>query len=140
MTTTAVRSSFRTTLQAILQEALEIPFEPGVIDGPQQDRDVGCVWWEGKRPFGRDGNVEENYYRVRVLRRFMQDQGGVEPRQTVNELLEETGELLEAALQAVLTQVGHGFFNVMEVSPDYERHAVEAQLVAYDRNRSSAGG
>lgn len=135
----SVRGDFRQELQTALRTALQIDFQPGVIDGPQQDRDVGCVWWEGKRPFARDGNEEENFYRVRVLRRFMQDQGGVEPRQTVNEVLEQTAEALEDALKAILITAGHQFFNVVEVSPDYQGHFVEAQLTAYDRNRSAAG-
>lgn len=136
----SVRGDFRQALQDALKTALEIKFEPGIIGGPQADRDVGCVWWEGKRPFARDGNEEENFYRVRVLRRFMQDQGGLEPRQTVNELIEQTAEDLEAALKAILASAGHQFFNVLEVTADYPGHYVEAQLTAYDRNRSSAGG
>lgn len=135
----SVRGDFRQALQAALQTELDIPFFAGVIDGPQQDHDVGCVWWEGKRPFARDGNEEENFYRIRVLRRFMQDQGAAEPRATVADLLERTAEDLEDALKAILITAGHQFFNVVEVSPDYPQHLVEAQITAYDRNRSAAG-
>lgn len=125
----------------VLAEALApIKFEAGKIDGPQADRDIGCVWWEGKRPWVRDGNEEENFYRVRVLRLFMQDQGGEEPKKTLDDLLMETAESLEDALQAVLVTAGHQLFTVAEVTSDHEGQFVEAQLIAYDRNRSAAGG
>lgn len=110
------------------------------MEGPQADRNIGAVWWERKVPFGRDGNVEEDHYIVRVFRRFMQDQGGEEPRTTVSEQLEELAETLEAALRAVLTTQGHAFFNVMEVAPNMVQQSVDVRLVAYDRNRSAAGG
>lgn len=135
----SVRGDFREGLQQHLQQWFDLPFHAGRLDGPSEI-DVGCVWWEGKRPFGRDGNVEENYYRARVLRRFLHDQGGVEPRQSLAVVLEETAEKLEDALLQVLVGLSHDFFNVVEVTVDYQQQSVEAQLVAFDRNRSSAGG
>lgn len=142
----SVRGEFVRGLADELSRRLEtsdgepMPFEEGPLDGPQQDRDVGCVWFEGKRPFSRDGNQEENYYRIRVFKRFMQDQGGEEPKATVHAHLCEVQEELEAALQALLIAIGHQFFNVVEVTPDYQRQSIEAQLTAHDRNRSAAGG
>ena len=135
----SVRGDFRQALQQHLEQWFERPFHAGRIDGPSEI-DVGCVWWEGKRPHGRDGNVEENYYRVRLLHRFRQDQGAAEPRETTVGLLEDTAERLEDALKPVLAELAHDFFNVVEVTVDYQLQTVEAQLVAFDRNRSSAGG
>lgn len=114
--------------------------EEGPVEGPQPDRDVACVWYEGMRPWGRDGNEAEEFYRVRVFKRWMQDQGGGEPRRTVHQHLLAVQSELEAALKANLISDGHDFFVVREVTPDYQRQSVEAQLVAYDRNPSAAGG
>lgn len=136
----SVRGDFRASLQASLAAVLQIDFQPGPIEGPLTDRNLGCVWWERKRPFSRDGNLEEDFYVVRVFKLFKLDQGAIEPRQTIAEHLEDVAEELEAALQAVLTTSGHWFFNVLEVAPNYTQQAVEARLTAYDRNRSSAGG
>jgi hypothetical protein len=136
----SVRGDFCAELQRLLKNALDVDFELGVVDGPQQDRDIGCVWWEGKRPWSRDGNQEENFYRVRLLRRFRQDQGGEEPRQTTETLLMQAAEDLEEALRACLIEAGHEFFTVIEVTLERQQHLVEAQLTAYDQNRTSRGG
>lgn len=152
------RTLFRQALQKALAAQLldengdPLHFEAGVVEGPQADRELGCVWWEGKRPFARAGILEENYYRVRILKRFMQDQGGEEPRTHAAETLEQAAEELEAALAAVLTLPwlvtasgeaaagDHDFFNVVEVTTNYQAFAVEAQLTAFATNRSSRGG
>lgn len=136
----SVRGEFRRALQEHLEQALDMRVVAGEIVGPVQDADIACVWWEGKRPFSRDGNVEENYYRVRVLHRFMLDQGAATPRDQAVEQLETTAEQLEEALRVKLAVLGHGYFNVTEVTADYRTMSVEAQLVAFDRNRSAAGG
>lgn len=135
----SVRGDFRRGLQQHLEQWFDLPFHPGRLEGPSEI-DIGCVWWERKRPFGRDGNLEENYYRVRLLHRFLQDQGAAEQRETTVELLEETAERLEDALKQVLVGLGHDFFNVVEVSANDQQQSVEAQIVAYAENRSSAGG
>ena len=135
---TAVRTLFRQALQADLALAFGFDFVGGPVNGPIDDRDVGCVWWESKRPFPRDGNEEENIYRVRVFKLWKQDKGMTTQGNVVP--LEDDAEALEAALKAVLTTVGHQFFTVTEVIPNYSEQYVEAALVAYDRNRSAAGG
>lgn len=141
------RTDFREALQAALQTALrtslslpDLTFEAGKIDGPQPDRDIGCAWWEGKRPWTRDANEEESYFRVRVLRQFRQDQGGEEPRKTLNEILEETAEAVEDVLKANLVGLGPRLLVIREVSSDHDAQLVEAQMVAYMRNRTAAGG
>lgn len=118
----------------------KIPFEAGVVEGPQPDRDVGCVWYEGMRPMGRDGNISEDYYRVRLFKRWRQEQGAGQDRAVTHEQLLRAQAELEAALRANLISDGHDFFVVREVTPDYQRQSIEAQLVAYDRNPSAAGG
>ena len=117
-----------------------MPFEEGPISGPQPDRDVGCVWYEGMRPMARDGNIAEEFYRVRVFKRWMQNQGGVEPKATQHSHLLRVQAEVEAALRASLISDGHDFFVVREVTPDHQLQSVEAQLTAYDRNPSAAGG
>lgn len=129
----SVRGDFCASLVSSLQTALGLPFEVGRIEDGQ-DQTVGCIWFEGKRPMGRDGNEEENYYRVRLFH------GHIEPTESVHGHLLTDLETLEAALRAVLTTAGHQFFNVTEITPDYDRQCVDAQLTAYDRNRSAAGG
>lgn len=134
----SIRTAFREALQADLAEAFGFDFVGGPYSGPFDDRDVGCVWFDRKRPFGRDGNEEENVYRIRVFRLWKQDQGVTTQGNVVP--LEDDCEALEAALKAVLTTVGHQFFTVTDVSPNYDGQYVEAAIVAYDRNRSAAGG
>ncbi len=134
----SVRTTFRERLQEILTGVLGVKFVGGRLEGPQEDQNIGCVWWEGKRPWGRDGNEEENFYRVRYFKLFRQEQGDTTRRNIAG--MEDAAEELEAALQDVLATVGHGFFTVLEVTPDYLDQFVEVQLVAYDRNRSAAGG
>jgi hypothetical protein len=110
------------------------------------------VWWEGKRPSARDGNNEESFFQVRVLRRFRQDQGGSVPREDTAELLERTAELLEDALASVLArpwleQVSGedlsgfaDFFTVTELSTSYTGQYVQAAIQAWARNRTARGG
>jgi hypothetical protein len=138
----SVRGNFRVALQADLQTAFGFAFVGGPLgDGPIDDRTVGAVWWERKRPFGRDGNREENVYLVRVYRQWKQPDSGVANMEAQYVApLEALAEQLEAELRAVLTTIGHDFFNVAEVSVDYPGQYVEAQLVAYDQNRSARGG
>lgn len=128
------------TARLVDADGAPIKFEPGPREGPIDDRDVGFIWWEGMRPFSRDGNGSEDYYRVRLFKRWRQDQGGEEPRATVHDhILDVTAEL-EAALKANLVCDGHDYFVVAEVTPDWAQQCVNAQLTAYDRNRSAAGG
>ena len=143
----AVRSTFRESLQAHLAAVLSTPERPvrfvgGRLDGPQEDQDIGCVWWEGKRPHGRDGNIEENYFRIRYFKLYRQQQGST-PRLNV-EAIEAAAEEIEAALRAVLTELwepsGHDFFNVIELTPDYDTQVIEVQITAFAQNRSARGG
>lgn len=154
-----IRTTYRRAIQhavakSLAADGLDIEFQGRKIDGPQSDRDVGCAWWTGKRPHSRDGNNEEDYLQVRVLRRFKQDQGGAEPGQEVADELELTAEMLEDALAAILnrawlqTAVGDAFdvsacpefFVVTEVSANPEQQYVQATLQAYMRNRTARGG
>lgn len=136
---TSERLAFLGRIGVELTQRLEIPFEPGPLEGPQ-DRDVGCVWWEGKRPFQRAGILEEDYYRARIFVRFVQEQGDPTIRGETHAQLITLSETVETTLQAILAAAGHAFFNVLEISPDYVRQSIEIQMTAYDRNRSSAGG
>jgi hypothetical protein len=152
-----LRTTFRRALQIALAAhfktaGLEIEFQGGVIEGPQSDRDIGCVWWEGKRPSARDGNNEEAFFQVRVLRLFKQDQGGAVPREDVAGELERTAEILEDGLVAVLTRpwlaTASGldltgwsdYFTVTEVVTSYPSQHVQATLTAWARNRTARGG
>lgn len=133
----SVRTLFRTNIQTTLAAALGVEFVGGRIDGPVADRDIGCVWWDNKQPSGNVSD-ETNTYGVRVFKRWAQDQGMTTDLNVVP--LEDDAEALEAALKSVLTVEGHWFFTVTEVRADYDNQYVEATLVAYDQNRSSAGG
>lgn len=153
----SLRTLFRRALQKALHEQLtdeggdKMVVVGGLLD-PPQDRDLACVWWEGKRPHSKAAILEENFYRVRLFRRFKQDQGGETPRVDQAELLEAAAEDLEAALKAILTlpwlatvshelAVGdHDFFNVLEITTNYQGQYVEAAITAFATNRSGAGG
>jgi hypothetical protein len=151
------RTKFRRALQVALATHFEtaglaVEFQGGVIDGPQSDRDIGCVWFEGKRPQSRDLNNEEAFFQVRVLRRFKQDQGGAEPREEVNAELERTFEILEDGLRAIINRPAletasgedlagwSDFFIVTEVTANHVEQYVQAAVQAWARNRTSRGG
>lgn len=153
----SLRTTFRRALQTALTahfaaQGLEIAFQGGVIEGPQTDRDIGCVWFDSKRPSTRDGNNEEAYFGVRVLRRHKLDQGGAEPREEVEAELERTFELLEDGLAAVLARPWleavsgedlsgwSDFFTVTEVVSNHQGQYVQASLLAWARNRTARGG
>lgn len=153
-------SSFRTQFRQALQKALHLQLLDesgsklevvgGQLQGPQE-RDIACVWWDRKTPF-RAAILEQNFFGVRVFKRFKQDQGGIDPRTLQADALEQAAEDLEAALKAVLTMPSletvsgitaagdQDFFNVLEVRLDYPGQFVEAALTAFATNRSSAGG
>ena len=153
----ASRTLFRRALeihcQAFFKDAgVEIPFEGGEIAGPQLDRDIGCVWFEGKRMNARDGNNEDAIFHVRVLHRLQHDQGAEIPRVETEERLERSFEILEDALVAVLArpwlETSSGislagwsdFFAVTEVSKSTPAASITADLIAWARNRTAAGG
>lgn len=163
MASNPLRTTYRLALQKAIAKHFEdegmlgangqpIPFEGGTIEGPQRDRDVGCVWFAGKRPARQDGNNEENVFTVRVLRLFKQDQGATTPREDVETELERTLELLEDALRVNLRRselqtssgldlTGWGdFFVVTEVIKDSRAQFVQATLSVVARNRTARGG
>lgn len=157
MASSGVRSRYRRALQLALKDRIfdangdKIEFEGGQLD-PPQERDIGCVWWEGKRPQARDGNNEENFYRVRLFRIFAQDQTAP-LRVDQAEQIEQAADDLEDALVAVLTRPllaaavpsialtdAPDFFVVTEVVTNYPAQYVEATLTAWLRNRTARGG
>lgn len=152
----SLRGKFRKALQVHLAAhfkaaGLELPFEGGVIEGPQE-RDVGCVWFDTVRPHRADWNNEEAFFGARVLRQFKQDQGGEQPRTAQEEALEWTFEVLEDGLQAVLNrpllQAASGvdlsgwadYFIVQEVVLNHTAQHVTATLAAQARSRTRRGG
>ena len=156
MASESLRTKFRHALQISLAEyfknaGLDVPFEGGVIEGPQE-RNIGCVWFDSKRPQGRDGNNEEAFFGVRVLRLFKQDQGGEIPREDVETQLEWTFETLEDGLRAVINRVeleaasginlsGYSdFLTVTEIASNHQQQYVQATITAWARNRTARGG
>jgi hypothetical protein len=136
----SLRATFISALQDHLADVLDVVVVHGPKEGVQRDKQLCCVWFVGKRPFARAGIQEENYYRVRLIPLFEQQQGPDTLDAPNADDLVQASEDLEAALQTVLITAGHEFFTVAEVSVDYDRQYVEAQIVAYDENRSSQGG
>jgi len=130
---------FRRSLMASLAAALEVEFVAGPVEKAQGNRDLGCVWLEGKRPLAGDGNMEEVVYGVRLFRAWQQGQGATESGRNVA-MLEDDVELLQAAFKAVLTTAGHDFFQVAAITPNYELQYVEAALTAFQRNLGAKGG
>lgn len=135
----ASTTQFRTAVQATLAAAYGFEFVGGIIKPPQTNKAIGCVWHEGKRPMGVDGNEEECYYRVRVFELFKQNQGETNATLAVS-ALEQSEETLQTTLRAVLLTSGHDFFKITEATIDYDGQFVEAQLLAYQRNLGAAGG
>jgi hypothetical protein len=156
----SIRTKYVRALRVALQKhyesaGLPISFQLGEIQAlSPQDRDIGCVWFEGKRPH-RDANNEDAVYHVRVFRRFKQDQGGEQPRDEVHAELLRTFEILEDALAENLvrtwleTNAGldpgslgdHGdLLHVTAMTKSDITQSVTADLVVWSRNRTARGG
>lgn len=130
---------FRLSLIATLEAAFQIPFVSGPRNEPRADGDLGCVWLEGKTPMPRDGNMEQITYGVRILRYWLEDQDENETNRNVDRL-EDDLELVQTTLAGVLTTTGHHFFNVASVSINWQLQAVDAALIAFQRNMGARGG
>jgi len=151
-----IRTRFRKALQVALAAhfattPLPIEFVDGELVG-KQERDIGCVWFDNKVPHRADWNNEEAFFGVRVCRVFKQDQGGEEPRASIQERLEWTFEALEDALVAVINRPDLATASAMDLTgcPDYflvtqialnrtDQH-VTATIAAQLRNRTRKGG
>lgn len=157
MASESLRGKFRRALRIALEAHFAaadraITFESGELTGQQSDRDVGCVWFDSKRPHSRDGNNEEAFFGIRVFRRFRQEQGSAKEREITEEQLDWTFETLEDALRANLTkpllETNSGetltgwsdYFIVTEVSKNTFEQYVQASLSAQARNRTARGG
>lgn len=116
-----------------------MPFVEGRLEGPIDDRDVGCIWFEGTRPNARAAIIGDHYYRVRVFRRWRQDHGAGEESATLHRSLLALQRDLEAALAANLVTPGHDYMIVREVSPDYREQVIEAQITAVCSNPTAPG-
>ncbi len=153
-----VRSRFRMALQVALaawfkaNTKLELSFEDGEITG-KQERDIGCAWFDNKVPHRQDWNNEESFFGVRVFRIFAQDQGGAEPRASVQERLEWTFEALEDALTTVINRPDlqaaapdvdltgcPDYFIVTQIVLNKQEQSVTATIAAQMRNRTRKGG
>lgn len=131
--------NFRRTLMATLEAATGVHFVGGPRDSAQENREIGCVWLEGKTPLPVDGNMEQCLYGVRLIRNWRERQGETETGRNV-ETLEDDVELLQAALKAVLTTQGHDFFQIGGFAVNYDLQYVECSLTATQRNLGAAGG
>lgn len=153
-----VRSRFRAALQVALaawfkaNTQWEIEFVAGEITG-KQERQIGCVWFDNKVPHRSDWNNEESFFGVRVFRVFAQDQGGEEPRASVQEHLEMTFEALEDALTTVINRPDLAtaapevdltgcpdYFIVTQIVLNRADQHITATIAAQLRNRTRKGG
>lgn len=140
----------RATFVRVMGEALSagirdandnpVPFVAGRLEGPIDDRDIGCVWFEGTRPNGRAAIVGDHFYRVRVFRRWRQTVEGAADEPALHAALLALQAELEAVLAANLgTPPGHDYLVIREVTPDYVQQCVEAQVTAVCQNPTAPG-
>jgi hypothetical protein len=124
-------TDFRQNLQNTLETAMSIHFVAGVITTARDDRDIGCVWIAGIRPWGQDGLVEEIVAHARVFTQFEATQGF---KQGDIAQLEGLAETFQTALKAVRQSAGPWTFNVTEIALLLEEHGVEATITAFQGN------
>lgn len=143
---TDARQAFVTVMVAELTAAMRtvddqpMPFETGPLDGPIDDRDVGCLYFEGARPSPRGAIVGENYYRIRVFRRWRQEHRDGPERSTLHVALLKLQHDLETALRANLSpKAGHDYLIVREITPNYVEQCVDAQITGVCDNPTVPG-
>jgi hypothetical protein len=130
-------TDFRTNVQSTLALALGITFESGILEGPIEDRTVGCCWSEGKREWAQDVNLEEILLKGRVLLQWKQQQGLNNLQlSTLEELLED----VQAALKPIQVSSGPWQFRLSEIEIVYEQNGVEFSLSALQANLFAIGG
>lgn len=152
-----VRTRFRKALQIALaawfkaNTPLSIEFVDGELTG-KQELDIGCVWFDNKVPHRNDWNNEESFFGVRVCRVFAQDQGGAEPRASIQERLEWTFEALEDAIVTVINRPNLAaasgvdltdapeYFIVTQIALNRTDQHITATIAAQLRNRTRKGG
>jgi len=131
-------TDFRVALQNSLSTAMGIEFRSGMIEGPVEDRTVGCVWTAGVREWDQDVNLEQVFVMVRIFKQWRQQQGfantQVSELETLVESLQDTLKPLQAQFQ------GMWQFRLQEIEIDLETSGLEATLVCLRDNRFAKGG
>jgi hypothetical protein len=128
-------TTFRDAIHSELEKDLGITFERGVVDGPNESYDVGCLWIaKGEK---NSGNVLEwnDELHARVFKQF-----AVNAEQVVNPAdLEAVVETIIAALKdiqvsAPVQAAGVWMFSPNSYEIDVETNGVEVVFTAWRQN------
>ena len=129
----------REALQTELQNDLNIPFVAGKIDGPIENRDLGCAWGAGVEEVAGQVNDQTMLVNVRVFKRWNQQIDPEVPNHDPGPL-EDLGEAIQAAIedkQATLAPSAVWFCRVTGFDIDIDTNSVEARVLGYRANVST---
>jgi hypothetical protein len=129
-------------VQDELERDLGITFYGGTINGPIDDRDVGCVWIASLAPM-EDAVVQAVEVRIRVFKRWRQPDSypSLDPSE-----LEDLAEQVQASLVDIRTSEavrnsGAWFLQtIASVEIDPDTYGIEATMVAARANPFTPGG
>lgn len=139
----AVSTTFRTNLAAFIQNALitaavvQDTFElvPGMLEGPQNDKDRGGIWVDAIEEDANGVDVELIYVHVRVFKRFYERRSGdVNPYDPTD--LEAVAEAVQTMFNAPGVQTGQGiwYFRVQRIDFLLDTQGLEASIVGRNAN------
>jgi hypothetical protein len=131
-------TSFRLALQAYLKTTFSFEFESGQLEGPIEDRTVGCCWTVSVSEWPEDVQLEQITVGVRIFKQWQQQQGL--PNPSISDL-EDLAETLQEALKPVQTTLGSAWqFRLTQVELDLETNGIEGTIVALQPNPFNRGG
>jgi hypothetical protein len=128
-------TTYREVIHAELEKDLGITFERGVLDGPNEDYDVGCLWI-AKGEKNSDNSLEWNdELHTRVFKQF-----AVNAEQVVDpSALEAVVETIIASVKDIQTSASVRAAGIWMFSPDsyeidVETNGVEVVFTAWRQN------
>lgn len=137
-------TDFRVNLQDYLQAQLGIEFVGGMIDGPVEDRKIGCAWTASVEEWPDDVLLEQINVSVRIFLPWRQPQGTTNPTPAVRDL-EQLAEDLQVILKPVQAAASGGTlgpwqFRLTGVEIDLETNGIEGSIQALQSNPFGLGG
>lgn len=125
-------TTFRKAVQDELAADLGITFVPGLLEGPIENRDLGCVYAAGKSEVSDHVDDELIELRVRVFKRYQQQ---VDPELPLDpSALEALVESVQNALDDKQTTLGPWFLRVTRAEIDLEAQGIEVTVVGWQAN------
>lgn len=128
----ATLTAIRTAVVTALEGAFGFDFVAGRYDGPSEDRDIGCVWIEGKRE-ADPVTDEEIFIGVRVFKQWAAPSGASDL--PAAQSLEEFCDLVQDTIGPLTGSMGMWMARVAELEILWEQSGVEVTIVGRQLNR-----